>query len=184
MTGLSSALWIVGSYVIVIALIYIIFNFLTKGFISQYMKVKTSRGRLTLIKCNDVTDTYYKAGMIDRKRNLILKDRFKKVHTLTGLSINYVRRELGVNLIEIDLPTDSIINRDFSAVKSYDTTTYDEMVQRAIMLPTLNKDDVWEKAQKLLIFLILIGVAVTVYLLLTQDPVSCSVAVPTDVVNI
>jgi len=173
MTGINSVLWIVGSYVVVVALIFIVINFLTKGFLSQYLKVKMSRGKHTLIKCNDVTDTYYKAGKIDSKRNLIIKDRFKKIHTLTGLSIEYVRRELGVNLIEVDIVKDNVIKRDFSLAKSYDTTVYDEMLQRGIMLPKLNDNPILENLLKLVAFGTFIGVCVILYLLVTAEPISC-----------
>lgn len=179
MTGLNDAMWIVGSYVVLFAFIYIVLNFLTKGFIGQYLKVKASRGKYTLVKCNDVTDTYYKSGKIDNKRNLTLKDRYRKVHTFSGLDMTFVRRELGTNLIEVDLVKGCVLNRDFSAIKGYDTTITDEMVNRALMLPKIGNDEMKEKIIFLLAIGTFIGVAVIIYILFTQEPATCTAVVET-----
>lgn len=181
MDGLMNVFWILGSYIVVIILLFIILNFLTKGYIVQYLKVKMSRGRLTLIKCNDVTDGYYKAGKIDNKRNLILKDRYNKIHTFANIQKTDVNRELGINLIEVDLVKGLLINRDFSNATGYDLTMMDELVNRAIMLPKLKKDEIWENVQKMILILILIGIGICIYLLVMNQP-EC--IINNDVVNI
>jgi hypothetical protein len=171
MAGLNDVLWIVGSYIVIIILMYATLNFLTKGFIYNYLRVKMSRGKYTLIRCNDVTDVYYKAGKIDSKRNLILKDRFKKIHTFSGIEKIHLNRELGVNLIEVDLVKGLLIHRDYSGASAFDLTMFDEFVNRALMLPQLKKDN-WELVQRFLLIAIFIGVVVCVYLLFTApEPV-------------
>ena len=172
MSGLSSSLWIVGSYIVAGLLFYLLLNFLTKGFIGQYIKVKMSRGRLILVKCYDVTDTYYKAGCVDSKRNLVIKDRNKKVHTFSNITPEFIGRELGMNLTEVELVKGLLVKRDFSGYSAYDLTMLDEMVNRALMLPKLNKDDNWEKAEKIILIAILLIVGVTLYLVFSKDPAS------------
>lgn len=177
MAGFSDVMWIVGSYIVVIILIYATLNFLTKGFIRQYLKVKTSRGRLTLIKCYDVTDNYYRAGKIDNKRNLLVKDNFGKLHTFCKVDFSYVARELGVNLIEVDLVKGLIIKKHFEGQSAFDLTMLDEMVNRALMLPRLKKDQIWENLQKLMFIIMVVGIGVCIYLLVTLEPTcNCSVA--------
>ena len=175
MAGLESSLWIVGSYIAVFVLIYVVLNFLTKGFIGQYLKVKISRGRLILVKCYDVTDTFYKAGMVNARRNLIIKDRLKNIHTFSGIDKMFIGRELGLNIIEVDLVKGILIKKDFTTATAYDLTMVDEMVNRALMLPKLNKDLLWENLQKLFFIIIIIGIGVLIYLVATLEP-TCTVA--------
>lgn len=181
MSGLSSSLWIVGSYIVAGVVFYLGINFLTKGFIGQYLKVKMSRGRLVLVKCYDITDTFYKAGKFDTRKNLVVKDRQKKAHTFSKVDKSYIGRELGMNVIEVDLIKGIIIKKDFSTATGYDLTMVDDIVNRALMLPKLNKDDVWETAEKIILIVILVGIGVAVYLLLTQQGASCNCSIPAGV---
>jgi hypothetical protein len=176
MSGLTSALWITGSYLIAGTLFYLLINFLTKGFLTEYLKVKMSRGRLILVKCHDVTDSYYKAGKINTKRNLVVKDRSKAIHTFSKIESNFIARELGMNCIEVNLIKGLVINKDFTGTSGYDLTMLDEIVNRALMLPTIKKEEVWEKAKNLLIIVTAIGVGVCIYLLLNQPEAICKVA--------
>ena len=57
----------------------------------------------------------------------------------------------------------------------------DDIVNRALMLPKLNKDDVWETAEKIILIVILVGIGVAVYLLLTQQGASCNCSIPAGV---
>ena len=177
MAGIQEALWILGSYIVVVVLLDVFLNFLTHGFLHQYLRVKTSRGRLILVKCYDVTDSFYKAGKIDTRRNLIVKDRLGKKHTFSKINSSYVGRELGVNRIEVDLVNGSIIKKDFSASTGFDLTAIDELINRALMLPRLKKDELWEATQKLILIVIVIGVGAIIYLLLTQQPICTCPAV-------
>jgi hypothetical protein len=170
MSGLNTALWIVGSYLVVIILGYSIMNFLTKGFIRQYLKAKMSRGKLILVECNDVTDSYYKTGKIDTKRALLVKDNLKKVHTFAGITLNDVKRKLGVNIIEVDLVKGLLIKKDYSGATAYDLTICDDMINRGLMLPKLNNDDIWVIILKILAVLTFLGVLVLIYLVATIEP--------------
>lgn len=177
MAGLESVSWIVGSYIVIIVLIYIVINFLTRGFIHQYLKVKMSRGRLVFVKCFDVADNYYMAGKIDTRRNLLVKDKQKKVHTFSKINNIYINRELGVNIIEVNLVEGYLIKRDFSGATAFDLTMVDEMVNRAIMLPTLKGGEAWAKIEKLLFIIIIVGIGIVIYLLITQQPI-CNMTLP------
>ena len=68
MAGFDTVLWTVGGYLIVMVIMYLGLNFLTKGFLNQYIKVKLSRGKLILVKCHDVTDSYYKSVLLIQKK--------------------------------------------------------------------------------------------------------------------
>lgn len=182
MSGIIDALWITGSYIVVFIIIYLIINFLTKGFFHQYMRVKISRGRLILVECHDVTDTYYKGGFIDSKRNLVVKDRYKKIHTFSNMEKKYIGRNLGVNLIAVDLQRGLVIEKDFSGSSAFDLTMLDELVNRALMLPRLKKDDKLEALKWVLLILILAGVGICIYMISQQPETVCKIA--SDGVNI
>lgn len=170
MSGLNTALWISGSYIIVLLLGYLIVNFLTKGFIAQYLKAKASRGKLILVECHDVTDSYYKTGKIDTKRSLLVKDNLKKIHTFAGISLDDVKRKLGVNIIEVDLVKGLLIKKDYSGATAYDLTITDDMINRSLMLPKLNTDDTWAMILKILAVMTFLGIIVIIYLIVTLNP--------------
>jgi hypothetical protein len=152
---------------------------MTKGFLTQFLKVKISNGKKILVKINDVADTYYKSGVIDNEANLLFTDKLKKKHTFTKLSITYIRRELGVNLVEVDVTNGLVMKRDFSGTKGTDTTTYDKMLQKSISLRVLGEDEAWKKVEKIIIIGIAIGVIYIVYILSTQETVSCPAIIQT-----
>ena len=183
MGSLSGALWITGSYVVCFGLIYWVFNFLTKSFFHNYIKVFASRGRLILVEAVDVTDTYYKAGKIDSKRNLIIKDRYGKIHIFNKIDNSFILRRLGVNSINVNLVNGSIIKKDFSNASTYDLTMTDDLVNRALMLPKLIKNNK-EMIMWLLLAIIIVGVGVVIYLLLSQNPATLSCPVVSNGVNI
>lgn len=169
MSGITTSLWLVGSYIVVIGLGYALFNFVTKGFLTQYLKVKVSRGKKILVKCFDVTDTFYRAGVIDTKKRLKVKDRQKEVHTLANVDSSYVGRELGTNYIEVDITKDILIKKDFSGLMGYDSTIYDDMLNRSLMLPYHNLSDPKEIIKLIGIIISAIGVILILYLMLTTD---------------
>ena len=166
MAGFSMVLWQIGGYFTAGFLVFFTLNFLTKGFIFQYLKTKLSRGKYVLVKCHAIADSYYRVGHIDNKGSLIVKDLHKKVYSFDGVDTDLVSRELGVNQIEVNLKKGCIIKRDFSGVNAYDVTLTDEMISRAAMLPRL--ESLKEKVEQYLIYLIIIGVAACIYLLWQQ----------------
>lgn len=142
MSGVNSVLWIIGSYIVIIGLGIIIINFLTKGYMLVYFKVKASMGKKLLVRVTDVIDTYYKSGYIDHNKSLLFKDRLGETHTFNQIDMNDVGRELGLNIVEVDIVKGTFINRDKSKSSGVDTATVDKMIKRAIQLKdVLNEDN-------------------------------------------
>lgn len=93
-------------------------NFLTKGFLFQYLRVKAGRGKFILTRIYSVTDTYYRPGKFE--------DGFYKVKTRSkeDLTIplgdasqsSYVTDELGVKLIGVDEEGKKFCNYDMKQV--------------------------------------------------------------------
>lgn len=64
MTALTEILQMTLAFSGVIAILFFGLNFLTKGFIVQYLKVKGSRGKKILLFLHTATDTYFRPGQI------------------------------------------------------------------------------------------------------------------------
>jgi len=107
------------SYVGVAVLIFLVLNFLTKGFIGTYLRVKGSKGRRCLTIVHSATDIYYRAG-IWKENFYIFKDRSKDEKNLPIADVEFktfVKYTLGVPCIECDEVGNKLINTDFNIVQ-------------------------------------------------------------------
>ena len=102
----------------VILLLFISLNIMTKGFLIQYLRVKASQGRLILARIHSVTDTYYRPAKINEsflETTTRQKEKFSLPIADSDYS-NYINRELGISVIEIDEQSKKILNFDFKGV--------------------------------------------------------------------
>jgi hypothetical protein len=175
MDGLTLGLIQTGGYIVVIIIAFGLMNFLTKGFIWEYLKVKLSRGKKILVKAHDVTDSYYIASKIDAKKNLLVKDRAKNIFTFSDINISYIRRELGLNIIEVDLTNQTLIKRDFSESTGFDLTATDNMINRAVMLPKLGEEKL-SKEMIIAIITLIAVIGVIIALVMSPDFIASKVA--------
>jgi len=107
------------SYVGVALLIFFLLNFLTKGFIGTYLRVKASKGRRCLTIVYSATDIYYRAG--EWKENFyIFKDRSKDKKNIPVADVefkSFINYTLGVPCIECDEVGNKLVNKDFNIVQ-------------------------------------------------------------------
>jgi len=153
------------SYIGIFLLGWLIIQFLSNGFFSKFMKVKASRGKLTLVKVHGISDTYYRAGHIN-ETELRFKDRQKKSRMITvGRGDTY--RAIGVNCIDIEDSKNCITRPDGETVAGFDAVKIDNLMVRCLTKPNItNKKDQMKIA--LLFILILGAVAIVGYLVYTQ----------------
>lgn len=116
---ITDILWIMGAWVFGIALLIFVVNFLTKGFLIQYLIVKASQGRKILMRVHSATDIYFVIGKWE-DGFLKFKNRAKEKKSVAISDVTMkvaIQSTLGVFLVEIDESGDKIINTDWDVVK-------------------------------------------------------------------
>lgn len=107
------------AYMAVLAIFFIGINILTKGYLLAYLRVKASRGALTLLRIYSAYDVYYRASKWS-DGVLNWKSRGKESKSFPCKSADFkafTKQEMGVNLIEIDEIGNKLIDKDFNIVK-------------------------------------------------------------------
>jgi len=132
---LTSVLQIVASYIIILLIGYLGMNFLTAGFITKFIAVKSSRGKKVLIEIHAVGDVYYRTGIINESI-LQYKDREKqKKSVLVDRSAIFYKA--GVKCLFIDDVKNAVMKPDFSVVPGFDAVKFDNLLVRAMTNPAL-----------------------------------------------
>ena len=102
----------------VLAILFFGLNFLTKGFIATFIRVKASQGRLILTRIHAVTDTYYKAGKWEEDFfTFKTRDKeTKKIPIKSNEFLEFFSREMGIVVIDIDEQSNKLFNTNFKEV--------------------------------------------------------------------
>lgn len=77
-------------------------NFLTKGFILKFLKVKGSRGKQQLIKFRTETDAYWTTGQTHKEKGYLIKTREGQELSLTGTCKEWFTPFMGIMIMEYD----------------------------------------------------------------------------------
>ena len=150
MASFSDVLMVSGSYFIVMILGFVIVNFLSNGFLYNFLIVKLSRGKKILVRCYDITNTYYSVGKFD-SFSLKFKSTGGKIHRIKTIDSKKVQKYLNINLIEVDVANNNVINREFKSIKANNTEDVDVMLKRAIMLGSNS-----EQIQKIILVIVVV----------------------------
>lgn len=120
----------------VLFMLFFIINFVLKGLLLALLRVKTSRGRLLLIRVVGYVDTYFKTGYV-KEEELHFKNR-ERIAVALGMDRSLVYRFLGVNWVDVDEKTGRIINHvELSSYPGYSPEIQDSIVKRALYRPSL-----------------------------------------------
>ena len=104
---ITQTLYFIGSYIGIILFIFFSLHWITKGWLTSFIKVKASRGKKILIHIISKTDTYYKIGAFKNKAfKYTLRDGTKQ--TLTEIERKNVFSSLGIYNLIIDEQTGTI----------------------------------------------------------------------------
>jgi hypothetical protein len=107
------------AFVGVILLLFLVLNFLTKGFLFKYLRVKASQGRKLLIEVSAATDDYYAVGKWE-DGFLKFKNRGKEEKAIEMSSSAFrdiITRIMGVSKINVDELGNTFLKKDFEAVR-------------------------------------------------------------------
>jgi len=102
-----------------VAILFFGMNFLTKGFIWQYIRVKAGRGKKILLRIHSPTDIYYRPGT-NKEGSLEWTDRsgMKKAFPFGDSELGiFSTHEMGINVVNIDEFGNKLLKKDFKIVK-------------------------------------------------------------------
>lgn len=152
-----------GSYAAIIIFSFIAMNFLTKGFILNYLLVKASQGKKVLIEIHSATDVYFKQGKwIDGVLEFKNRAKEKKPLAIQEVSFrNAIFTSMGVPMVKVDEAGNKIMLKDLSVGEfAIDSGTLDTMLIRIKNRPVLKK-----KQEMLIIIVLVIVVLVALFTL-------------------
>lgn len=125
------------AYVVVFVLLFVIFNFLTRGFLLNYLKVKGSRGKKIFVKIRAPIEDYTVLG-VPSEGTVKFKDRSGSEKRVC-LPKEAIIRYLGVYWIEVDEESGSVATKDFSIVPGFDPAKIENLIVRALTRPPLSQ---------------------------------------------
>lgn len=124
-----------GIYLNVMLLTFIIFNFLSKGYLRNYLTVKASRGKKVLVRVLSLTGYYYKPGVI-QSNFLSFKNRAKAIDS-ARLRKGDLIDEMGVKVVVFDEILKKIIPVNNDPREGHDTEHFDNILKRALYKPSM-----------------------------------------------
>jgi hypothetical protein len=147
-------------YAIIIVLSFFCFSVLLKGFLWNYIKVRSSFGKYVLLKIKAINRDYYAVGKIEGEFlifNINKEERRIKIN-----SSRDIYRCLSVGCLDIDESKNCIISSNAESVAGFDAVKYNELYLRALYKPVIMD----KKDQLILLLVIGIGLCclITIYL--------------------
>jgi hypothetical protein len=133
-----SFMYIVGGYVVSCFIGVFFVNFLSHGFVKTLLYVKAGRGARVMVKIYSITGVYFSSGTIDGT-DVLYKPRGSKDVKRVTVAIGSFNRLFNMPLLEVDEGSNAVKNPDFSIIEGFDAQKADLMVEKAILLPKLEK---------------------------------------------
>jgi len=137
-------------------------SLLLKGFFWKYVKVRTSFGRLFLIKIRTPLRDFFAVGRL-RDNFLIFKLDKEERRIAINPEDKIFYRSLSVTWVDIDEDKGAICKTDYSTVTGFDAVKYNNLYVRALTQPQIssNKDKLFIVAVIIIVVIICIGIYLT-----------------------
>ena len=142
------------SYAAVAGIIFFAINWLSSGFLVNFIRVKASRGKFNLVRVRTITGDYFCPGTIV-EGFLVFKDRQKQRRRLSVDDRAFIASAMGVKTIDVDDVKNSVMKPDGSSSSGYDAVKYENLFVRTLMAPKLE-----DKFIKIILIIALVGVLV------------------------
>lgn len=111
----TDILYIMAGYVIILCTTIGFLQWMTKGFLTNYLKVKASRGKLQLLLIKTITDSYWGNGQFSKddahEGALTYKNRNKVQKLITNITQTDIDHIMGVSFIIINDSLDMVIGQ-------------------------------------------------------------------------
>jgi len=152
---LVNGLQIVASFAIMMIAFIVALNWLMRGMLVSFIRVRASRGKKTMAEIHGVNEIYFKVGAFSGS-TFKYKDRDGKECTYAKISADSVHSWLGVKKVEIDEVNACIWTRDGAIIQGNDPVAVDNLIKRAIESPEV-KDKMIKWILFLLVLMLLMG---------------------------
>jgi hypothetical protein len=128
---LYQTLQILFSFLILIGSLIFSLNWLQRGFLFTFIKVRGARGKKLLTEVHGANDVYYRVGQFIGT-DYYYKNREGKQCLYANIDPSCVIQTMGVQKIEIDEINKSIWNREGTIFQGNDPVHVDQIVKRAM----------------------------------------------------
>ena len=158
------------AYVTVIFASLFLFNFLSSGFLLQFIKAKAGRGKKAIIMLRTVSGDRWVVGVFSEDE--LFYTNPQKIKKIITIKEGQVKRIMNVPFIQIDDVKNAILNPDFTTASGHDASNVDNLLTRALMAPStlLEKFVKWILIIVIVMTLILIVTAFLTFKINTGIP--------------
>jgi len=123
-----------GCYAGVMLLTIVLISAIFRGFFWSYIKVRTSFGKLVMVKCRNTLRDYFTVAKVEEN---FLVFKYNKLPKRLALVPNIFYRCLMVNWVDYDETKDALTKADYSTVSGFDSVKFSDLLTRALMRPTV-----------------------------------------------
>jgi hypothetical protein len=138
-----------------IALIFFVLNFLQKGFLLTYLRVKASQGKKVLVEVSSAIDEYYRPGQF-KDGFFVFKNRAKEEKSIPideAAFKKFIKHSIGVPKICVDEAGNKIVDKNWDTHQALiDTGSINTILKRIKNRPQV------KSKQEVLIILLLLGI--------------------------
>jgi len=153
-------------YVGVVALAFLVINFLSAGFLMIFMRVKGARGKKIMTNVFAVNRNYCREGIVDNGF-YIFKDANKHEKRLKiPKNINVFYRFLNITWVNVDEERNVFITPDGKEVNGFDAEKYNNLYLRTLYAPAL-----MDPKQQLMFILVILTAVISLITLIVIDAV-------------
>lgn len=136
-TDLTSVLIFTASYAAVLIAALFLMNWLTKGFMWTYIRARARPMNKMIVEVRSQLGKYYALGRPVGDKSFTYKAKSGEDKTI-NYPKNSIYTLMGVNSIEVEDETNSVVNRDMKGVEGFDAIETDALVKRAYLLGGLS----------------------------------------------
>lgn len=155
--ALVNGLQIVGSFAMMMIALIFALNWLMRGMLICFIRVRASRGKKTMTKIHGVNEIYYKLGQFSGS-SYSYKNRDGDQCLYAKIPHDAVFNTMGIQMIEIDEVNNCVWDRKGAIIQGNDPVAVDGLIKRALESPE-KKDKLIKIVLFLIVILFLISIA-------------------------
>jgi hypothetical protein len=157
---MKQLLYFVASYGGLIVVLFFSLNWVSKGWLTTFLKVKSSRGKKILVIVDGVADTYFRVGTFEDHNRFRFKDRNGQYFSLTDVRSEDIKHIMGVSTIQFDMVSHNIVRKG-ECKPSASPEAVDDLVTMILQAPQVSGNNFQLFVLIMLgLSLLLVGVAV------------------------
>src|SRR3990167_318989 len=138
---------------------FFIISLMFRGFFFKYIKVRTSFGRLVLVKIRSQLVDHFEIGWVEEGFlcfKMKIDGKKEKLRFALPENEKIFYRCLGINWLDIDESTNGLSKTDYTAVSGYDPKKFSDLNTRALLSPKLKSN------KEIIVILILCVIALLI----------------------